>query len=69
MSIRRVESLLTHYFRTAFEAAGLRWDSDHASEIGQLADAIEMAARDAAREVLAEHTESTPHLYPDGSSA
>jgi hypothetical protein len=29
----RAKRLLVHYFRTVFEAAGLRWDSDNQAEI------------------------------------
>lgn len=41
-----VVSLLTHYMRTVFEAAGLGWDADNTGEMEQLVDAIEEMVAD-----------------------
>jgi hypothetical protein len=38
-------SLLTHYMKTAWEAAGLTWDSDNDSEIQELIEAIVNASK------------------------
>lgn len=62
-SRERAAGLLTHYMRTAFEAAGLHWDSDNTSEMHGIVDALHGMVLDEVRE----HTEETPHLYPDGS--
>lgn len=40
---------LQHYFRTAFEAAGLRWESDYDSEIGDVVENLISAALGASR--------------------
>jgi hypothetical protein len=61
----RAIDLLTHYFRTVFEAAGLSWDADHASEVEELVDAL----RNMVREEISDHVEQAPHSYPDGSAA
>jgi hypothetical protein len=37
--------LLIHYMRTAWEAAGLNWDSDNDSEVEQLVEAIVNASK------------------------
>jgi hypothetical protein len=37
--------LLIHYFATAFEAAGLKWDNDNVVEIEGVVDSIIEAAR------------------------
>lgn len=36
----RAADLLVHYFRAAFEGAGLNWDYDNRSEVEQIVDAI-----------------------------
>jgi hypothetical protein len=40
MSKQKAVSLLTHYFQTAFKAAGLKWDSDNDMEMEQIVDEI-----------------------------
>lgn len=39
---RREEAkhLLVHYFRTAFEAAGLTWNGDNTAEVGSALDLL-----------------------------
>jgi hypothetical protein len=37
--------VLTHYLRTAFEAAGLEWDSDNTAEVHAIVDSLVEAAR------------------------
>lgn len=49
---QRAADLLAHYFRTAFEAAGIRWDGDHASEIEEAVEAIADMVRAEVREQL-----------------
>lgn len=39
-------STLSHYLRTAFEAAGLRWDSDNQAEVEGIVDSIIDAAKE-----------------------
>lgn len=34
------ETLLIHYIRLAWEAAGLHWDSDNEAEVGAIIDCI-----------------------------
>jgi hypothetical protein len=60
----RAADLLTHYLRTAFEGAGLKWDSDNSYEVDQLVDALHEMVVDE----IQEHAENAPHLYPDGSA-
>jgi len=49
-AVRRVQArkeateLLTHYFRTVWERAGLTWTSDNYAEIEALVDALVAAA-------------------------
>lgn len=38
--IQRASGLLAHYFRTAFEAAGLKWESDNAAEIRETVEVL-----------------------------
>lgn len=61
----RAASLLTHYFRTAFEGAGLDWGHDNYSEVEEIVDAI----ADMVAEAVEVHREGDPHLYADGSTA
>lgn len=66
MSARdRVASLLSHYFSTISQAAGVGWDSDNEAEIAELADAIEQVAVDQVHQ----HADNAPHIYPDGSTS
>lgn len=51
--------LLSHYLRTAWEAAGLRWDSDNDSEVQQIIEAIKAMAKDDRVEGLEGQVEST----------
>jgi hypothetical protein len=60
----RAAGLLSHYFRTAFRAAGLDWDADYEAEMHILADALHAMVTDAVRD----HAEDAPHIYPDRSS-
>lgn len=46
---QRATSLFSHYFRTAFKAAGLDWDGDHQSEIEEAVDALVDMVRDEIR--------------------
>jgi len=46
----RLADLLGHYFKTAFEAAGLPWDGDHYAEIGDIAALVVGIAREEARD-------------------
>lgn len=62
-------SLLTHYFRTVFEAAGLEWNSDNTGEVEQIVHQLAAAAREQAEAEVRAHNENEPHLYADGSSA
>jgi hypothetical protein len=43
---QRAAGLLAHYFMTAFQAAGLDWDSDHASEVEEMVEAFTDIVRD-----------------------
>ena len=38
-------SLLVHYFRTVFDAQGLKWTEDNRAEIAQLVECIISAAQ------------------------
>lgn len=44
----RLADLLGFYFKTAFEAAGVPWDSDNYSEMDDLAAAVTAVAREEA---------------------
>lgn len=47
MPQKRLIELMTHYFETAFEAAGLPFDYDNVSEIEEMVELIiEVAARE-----------------------
>lgn len=61
----RAAGLLAHYFRTAFQRAGIGWDGDNEAEMEQLVDALHRMVVDE----IQEHADNAPHLYPDGSSA
>jgi hypothetical protein len=57
------EELLVHYMRTAWQAAGLRWDDDN--EVRSIVDALHgMVVAE-----IQKHAEDAPHMYPDGSRA
>lgn len=43
---KSAQQTLTHYLRTAFEAAGLRWDSDNQAEVEGIVDSIIEAAKE-----------------------
>lgn len=43
--IEQAKSTLVHYFQTAFEAAGLKWDSDNVTEVEGIVDDISMGIR------------------------
>lgn len=60
----RAASLLQHYLKTVWKAAGLQWNSDNDTEVDIILDAIEGMITDGVRE----HAENAPHLYPDGST-
>lgn len=55
----RVEDLLAHYLRTVWQAAGLKWDSDHYAEVGAIVDGIANMIR-----YRVEHHEDTRHADP-----
>jgi len=52
-----IAHLLSHYFRTVFRAAGLRWDSDNDAEMGAIADAVV----EIAKAEVSEHWRTDPH--------
>lgn len=66
---RTAADLLAHYFRTAFEAAGLEWGGDNAAEMEEIAYQLAAAAREQAKAEVESHLDGAPHLYADGSSA
>ena len=43
--------LLTHYFQTAFQGAGLRWDNDNRVEVEEIIDLIFAEINDQAEAV------------------
>ena len=46
---RKACEMLSHYLRTAWEAAGLQWDADNDAEVADLVKAILIAADAQAR--------------------
>jgi hypothetical protein len=60
---------LIHYFRVIGGIERADWDSDYSAEIRGAVDRLMDAARDIAREEIAAHRESEPHLHADGSTA
>ena len=40
MDQTQIEQFLTHYFRTVWEAAGLKWTSENYAEMSELARLI-----------------------------
>ena len=46
----QLAALLEHYFRTAFEKAGLRWTGDNATEMQEIAALVVAIAEQAARD-------------------
>lgn len=63
---QRATDFLAYYFKTAFEAAGLTWDSDHQTEIeeavGHIADMVREQVRDELRQTI--RTEVQMYLAP-----
>lgn len=59
---QRLVGLLDHYFRTAFEAAGLDWDGDHSTEVEEMVDAMTDIVRDEIR-VAAERSEVSAEIF------
>jgi hypothetical protein len=57
----RAASLLQHYFRTAFQAAGLPWNEDNDAEVRSIVSNLTDVVYGAVRE----HAEDAPHPYPD----
>lgn len=43
--LEQAKSTLVHYFRTLFEANGLKWDSDNVTEVEGIVDDISMGVR------------------------
>lgn len=62
-------NLLTHYFRTAFEAAGLEWDGDNTVEMEEIIHQLAAVAREQADAEVENHLSSASHRYVDGSEA
>jgi hypothetical protein len=50
MPEERVRSLLLFYLKRAWEAAGLTWNADNTTEVGDLAEAIKDIAERAVRD-------------------
>ena len=45
MSIEKAKSTLVHYFRTVWQKAGLKWDSDNVTEVEGIVDDISAGVR------------------------
>jgi len=43
----RAVKVLTHYFRTAFAGAGLKWDADNEAEVEDIVNDLLIAAKEA----------------------
>ncbi len=48
----QLAALMVHYFRTAFEAAGISFDGDHRSEVEEMANLIVTIARSEAVDAI-----------------
>lgn len=45
MSLEKAKSTLVHYFRTVWQEAGLKWDSDNVTEIEGIVEDIAAGVR------------------------
>lgn len=56
----RAADLLIHYFRIAYQEAGIGWDSDNASEVVEIVDLIGAMVREEVRTQLADRDGEVP---------
>ena len=52
---------LVHYFKTAFEASGLRWDSDNEAEVREIVENLVTEIIEIANDKICSHENSSYH--------
>lgn len=60
---QRTTEMLAFYFKTAFEAAGIQWDSDHYSEIEEAVERIADMIREQVRVEMRDLIRTEVQMY------